>query len=110
MLGPTALATQATRATPAWKPRLHAQRVSRASSKLLQALLIARTVAWASTGLLQDNPLKQRHAQRVRKASSDLLQEALIARPAARARTGPMKVENRALPAGMGSILLQQMP
>ena len=54
VLVPPALATQATVATPAQE---HAQRVYQASTNLQQAMVIARTVLRASTGILQDKPL-----------------------------------------------------
>ena len=56
MLFPPALATQGTVATPA---QAHAQRVLQASTNLLQAMVIARTAARASTGSLQDKPMKR---------------------------------------------------
>jgi hypothetical protein len=49
VLEPPALATQGTVATPAQE---HAQRVLQASTNLLQAIVIARTAAQASTGPL----------------------------------------------------------
>ena len=50
VLEPPALATQATVATPVTQE--HAQRVLQASTNLLQAMVIARTVERASTGPL----------------------------------------------------------
>ena len=54
VLVPPALATQATAETPAQE---HAQRAQRASTNLLQAMVIALTAARAHTGILQDKPL-----------------------------------------------------
>jgi hypothetical protein len=59
---PTASAIQATRATPAQD---HAQRVMRESIKLLQDLMLARTAARASTGLIVDKQLKLMEQDRV---------------------------------------------
>jgi hypothetical protein len=55
VLRPPAFVMQATVASPAQE---HAQRVLQASTNRQQAIVNARTVERASTGLLQDNPLK----------------------------------------------------
>ena len=57
MLEPHALATQATVATRAQE---HVLRVLQASTNLREGMVLARTVLQASTGLLQDKPLRHR--------------------------------------------------
>ncbi len=69
-----ALATQATVATPAQE---NAQHVLQASTNLLQAMVIARTVERASTGSLQDKPLKHR-AWPVPRTPARLLRAVLV--------------------------------
>ena len=53
LLRPPAFVLQASVATPAQE---HAQRVLQASTNLLQAMVIARPAAQASTEMLQDKP------------------------------------------------------
>ena len=71
VLKPHARATQATVVTPAQE---HVQRVWQESTNLQEAMVIARTVAQASSGLLKDKPLKHRARSAVR-ASTGLLQD-----------------------------------
>ena len=74
VLSPLALALQATVATPG---QGIAQRAKQASTKLWQPILIARTAARASTGRLQDKPMRHR-ARHVPRTQPRLLRAVFV--------------------------------
>ena len=80
-----------------------AQRAQKASTKLKRAMVSARTALRASTGLLQDKPLKPHPARPVHRASTGLLPDKPLkhrARPAERASTGLQQDKPLKHPAG----------